>query len=139
MQNLPEKVVKISKGNKHLTPNWKIGSCPLPFILWEGRVPRLYIGGLFICYLRLLFTFTFFLFSFFFFSNGNDDIDVFWHENKITASSIHWCTLIFSTPPPGFFFVFVFFVLFCFVLFCFLIKSSNLISPDFKRGKPRGL
>ena len=128
MQNLPEKVVKISKGNKHLTPNWKIGSCPLPFILWEGRVPRLYIGGLFICYLRLLFTFTFFLFSFFFFffSNGNDVIDVFWHENNITASSIHWCTLIFSTTPPGFFFVclfvFVFFVfcLVCFVLFCFV-------------------
>ena len=31
------------------------------------KVPRLYIGGLFICYLRLLFTFTFFLFFFFFF------------------------------------------------------------------------
>ena len=136
MQNLPEKVVKISKGNKHLTPNWKIGSCPLPFTLWEGRVPRLYIGGLFICYLRLLFTFTFFLFFFFFFfSNGNDDIDVFWHENNITASSIHWCTLIFSTPPP----VFFFFCLFLSFLFCFVIKSSNLFSPDFKRGKPRGL
>ena len=24
----------------------------------------------------------------FFFSNGNDDIDVFYHENNITASSI---------------------------------------------------
>ena len=125
-------MVKISKGNKHLAPNWKKGSCPLPVILWEGRVPRLYIGGLFICYLRLLFTFTFFLFFFFFFfffSNGNDDIDVFWHENNITASSIHWCTLIFSTPPPGFFcfsflffvFCFLFFVLFCFVLFCVVL------------------